>query len=126
MSNTLCYCCSDLSFSNCCLPYISGQKAAPTALALMRSRYSAYATQQAAYLVATTHQSTRKHHIESDILEWSTTNNWLKLEVFKATENTVNFKAYYRDSSGKERVHQEFSTFKKEGNCWFYVDGEFF
>ena len=44
----LCYCNSQKSFHDCCEPYIQCLKKAPTAEALMRSRYSAYATHQAA------------------------------------------------------------------------------
>lgn len=126
MSNTPCYCCSGKIYEACCLPYLSGQKNAPTAEALMRSRYAAFASQQAPYLVATTHISTRKDHSELDIFEWSVANKWLKLEILQATETTVNFKAFYQDSKGKNRVHHELSSFKKEGDFWFYVDGTFF
>jgi SEC-C motif-containing protein len=37
-----CPCGSQKPFSDCCEPYVSGAEAAPTAEALMRSRYSAY------------------------------------------------------------------------------------
>ena len=55
-----CYCGNSLSFQDCCEPYIKGIKKAPTCEALMRSRYSAYATTEVDYLVATTHLTTRK------------------------------------------------------------------
>ncbi|WP_366183640.1 YchJ family metal-binding protein [Flavobacterium ovatum] len=120
-----CYCCSRKIFDSCCEPYLLGTKKTTTAEELMRSRYSAFATQQADYLVSTTHFSTRKNHHKKDILEWATTNKWLKLEVLNTTETTVEFKAYYQDTSGQKYIHHEFSTFKKENENWYYVDGRF-
>lgn len=92
----------------------------------MRSRYSAYCTHNADYLVATTHISTRRFHKKEDILSWAIQNNWLKLDVIQSTENIVEFKAYYIDSSLQTHCHHEKSTFKKEGGQWYYVDGDFF
>jgi SEC-C motif-containing protein len=91
----------------------------------MRSRYSAYATGNADYLVATTHSSTRKLHKKIAILEWSKSNHWMKLEVLYSTETTVKFKAYYLDYRGKGQVHEERSTFAFEEGKWYYVDGEY-
>ncbi|MDR6844347.1 YchJ family metal-binding protein [Flavobacterium granuli] len=120
-----CYCGSDKPFESCCGLYISGVQHAPTALALMKSRYSAYATQQVDYLLATTHSSERKYYSKEEILKWATANKWQKLEIISATENTVEFKAYFIDESNNNQVHYEFSTFKKENGSWFYVDGKF-
>ena len=120
-----CYCGNNVSFQNCCEPYIKGIKKTPTAETLMRSRYSAFATGAADYLVNTTHISKRRFHNKKDILDWSQANKWLKLEVLASTENTVTFKAYYLDENLKAQVHYEHSTFKLENGIWFYVDGEF-
>ena len=104
---------------------IKGAKKAPTAEALMRSRYSAYATEEADYLVDTTHVSTRKDHKRSDILSWSKSNKWRKLEVLETTENTVTFKAHYLDYQNYDQIHYEHSTFVLENGNWYYVDGEY-
>jgi SEC-C motif-containing protein len=125
MGTENCYCDSDKPFESCCGLYISGVQHAPTALALMKSRYSAYATQQVDYLLATTHSSERKYYSKEEILKWATANKWQKLEIISATENTVEFKAYFIDESNSNQVHYEFSTFKKENGSWFYVDGKF-
>jgi SEC-C motif-containing protein len=119
-----CYCGSNLPFENCCQAYIKRTQKAPTAEALMRSRYSAYAIGDADYLVATTHSSTRNLHRKEDILEWSQSNHWIKLEVLASKETTVKFKAYYTDYQGKAQSHLEHSTFVLENGSWFYVDGE--
>lgn len=121
-----CYCGSQKNTSECCEAFISGTKKATTALELMRSRYSAYATHQADYLLATTHISERKFYSKSEILKWATSNQWLQLEIINATENTVEFKAYFLDSKLQKQIHHELSTFKLEKGSWFYVDGQFF
>lgn len=120
-----CYCGNSVSFQDCCEPYIKGIANAPTAEKLMRSRYSAFATGAADYLVNTTHISKRRLHNKKDILAWSQANKWLKLEVIASTETTVTFKAYYLDEKLKAQVHYEHSTFKFENGKWFYVDGEY-
>ena len=121
----LCFCGSAIPFQDCCEKYITGIEKAPTALALMKSRYSAYATQQVDYLLATTHSSQRKYYSKADILSWATANDWQKLEIISFTENTVEFKAYFLDENKQNQIHHEFSTFKQENGSWFYVDGKF-
>ncbi|MFA9195047.1 YchJ family metal-binding protein [Flavobacterium sp. FBOR7N2.3] len=121
-----CYCNSQKLFKNCCEPYIKGIKNAPTAETLMRSRYSAYATHQADYLVATTHISQRNLHSKEDILLWATSNQWQKLEVLKSTPTTVEFKAYYLNQNKQQHIHHEFSSFVQEEGNWYYVDGDYY
>lgn len=125
MNPILCYCGSSDSYENCCSPYINDVKKAPTAEALMRSRYSAYVVQNANYLIATTHNSTRKLFSKEEILNWSQQNKWLQLEILARTENTVTFNAHFIDYKMKKQIHFEHSFFKKEGSVWYYVDGEY-
>lgn len=125
-NSVLCFCGSAISFQDCCHKYIIGTQKAPTALALMKSRYSAYASHQVDYLLNTTHSSQRKYYTKTDILNWATVNDWQKLEIIAATENTVEFKAYFKDENKQNQVHQEFSTFIKEDGSWFYLDGKFY
>ena len=122
----VCYCGSSNSYKECCEKFINSSQNASTAEALMRSRYSAYATQAVGYLIATTAVFQRKLLIKSDILEWSQSNKWNKLEIIEATENTVEFKAYYTDSNNLSYIHHEKSTFIIEDGKWYYVDGEFY
>ena len=120
-----CYCDTGLLFEDCCGLYLQNNKTAPTALALMRSRYSAYATHNADYLLKTTYVSERKYYSKTEILKWATSNKWQKLEILSFTENTVEFKAYFLDSNLQPQTHYEFSTFKLENKEWFYLDGKF-
>ena len=126
MTKIRCHCGSQKNFNECCEPIISGIEKATTALELMRSRYSAYATYAAEYLLDTTHVSERQYHTKYEILKWATSNQWLQLEIIKATENTVEFKAYFLDIEGQKQIHHEFSTFILENGSWFYVGGTFF
>ena len=126
MKDRVCHCGSQTNLNNCCKPYINGTQKAPTAEALMRSRYSAYATHNPSYEVATTHTSTRKQHNKKDILDWSQSNQWIKLEVLQVTDNTVEFKVSYLDAQMQMQIHHERSKFKMERGIWFYVDGEFY
>lgn len=126
MTQKKCLCGSGKNFTACCGPFINGTEKAPTAEALMRSRYSAYAICEADYLLATTHISERKYHSKFEILNWANSNQWQRLEIINATENTVEFKAYFLDSALQKQIHHEFSTFKFENGSWFYVDGEFY
>ncbi|CAM4032389.1 YchJ family protein [Flavobacterium sinopsychrotolerans] len=126
MIQNKCYCGLEKIFQDCCEPIIKGIQKAPTAESLMRSRYSAYATHQADYLLESTHISERKYYLRSEILLWATSNQWLKLEILKSTETIVEFKAYFLDSKLQKQIHHELSTFKLENGSWFYVDGKFF
>ena len=56
---TNCPCGSGIAYVACCGPFHSGTTAAPTALELMRSRYSAFAVRDAGYLLETWHPTTR-------------------------------------------------------------------
>ena len=85
-----------LRFSACCGQYLEGDGAPPDAHSLMRSRYSAFALQREAYLLATWHTSTRPVQVGFD-----TTGKWLGLDVRKAlasspTEAEVEFIARFK------------------------------
>ncbi len=122
---TICYCGNHLSFQECCEPYLKGVIKPKSAEILMRSRYSAYATVNVNYLIATTHLSTRNKHSKKELLNFASTNKWTKLEILETTENTITFKAYYQDNHKLPQTHFEKSTFILEDGNWFYVDGEY-
>jgi SEC-C motif-containing protein len=129
--STLCPCGSNLSLENCCLTIIEATKVAPTAQALMRSRYSAYTLLNAQYLIDSTHYSTRSNFSKSEIEAWAKESSWQKLEIIsthKGLENDeageVEFKAFYKDSKGTPNIHHEKSVFKKEEGRWYFVNGK--
>jgi len=76
----LCPCGSNKTYPNCCGRYVDGNEPAPTAEALMRSRYTAYTLLREEYLRATWHHSTRPDSLE---LATEPSSKWLGLEVFR-------------------------------------------
>ncbi|MBB6239327.1 SEC-C motif-containing protein [Pedobacter sp. AK013] len=121
-----CPCGSGIIFNQCCQPYHLKVKKAPTAEALMRSRYSAFVVADAAYLYDTTHRSKRKGHSESAYLNSAKNTKWLKLEIVFSDFDTVEFKAYYLNKKFQTEVLHEKSNFRLEDGQWYYVDGEFY
>lgn len=120
-----CPCCSGKLYEECCQPFHSEEKFAPTAEKLMRSRFSAFAIPNGEYLWKTTLPSKRKFHDKNDLESWGKENTWTKLEIIQSSEKEVEFKAYFTDKFGKENIHHEFSTFKKVDKKWYYVSGKF-
>ena len=121
-----CPCGSDMDMMQCCGKYLSGDEIAPTAEALMRSRYSAYVTGNEDYLLATWHESTRPKTLG---LEQDKLTKWVGLSI-KVTqkgrqqdqEGVVEFVARYKVNGKAERLHES-SRFVKEQGEWFYLDG---
>ncbi len=110
-------------YEHCCAKFHQGT-AAPDALALMRSRYSAYALGLFDYLRATWHHST----VPADLGdENGAALKWLGLQVkhhsAEGERATVEFVARYRVKGKGERLH-EVSRFVCEAGRWFYVDGD--
>ena len=118
-----CPCLTGLPYGECCGPYHRGA-AAPTAERLMRSRYSAFVTGDADYLLNTWHPSTRPASFELD-----PTHRYYRLDILAtsrggmlATEGTVEFRAFLRIDGGVDE-HHEVSRFVKESGRWWYLDG---
>lgn len=124
MSLHWCPCCSGLAYTQCCRPFHAG-KAAPTAEALMRSRYSAYVLADAAYLHRSWHSSTRlskKSLLQPKELHWE------KLEIIhteagQSEDQTgvVEFMAYFSESGQVQHLHER-SRFVREKGRWVYLD----
>lgn len=117
-----CPCDSGLALADCCGRYLSGA-AAPNAVCLMRSRYSAYVLGMEAYLLATWHASTRPLTLD---LAADTALTWIGLRVVKSIEgevkSEVEFIARYKLNGRAGRLH-ELSGFIYEQGRWFYMDG---
>ena len=120
-----CPCGSGALYGACCAPCHAGERSAPTAEALMRSRYAAYVLQLADYLLATWHVSTRPQTLDLS----ADPCKWLGLEVrtHRLTgecQAEVEFVARYRVAGRGHRLH-ELSRFVLEDSRWFYVDGDY-
>ena len=129
----MCYCDSLKSFDECCAPIINKQKKAETATELMRSRYTAYATKDAQYIVDTYHSSKRIEHTVADIQAWAEQTQWLQLEVTQRSKLTLNeanntsneqvgFTATYLHDK-RLYTMSELSSFLIEDGEWRYLDG---
>lgn len=121
-----CPCLSGEVFGSCCGPVHADRRAggpgAVTAEALMRSRYSAFVTGDAAYLLTSWHPSTRPASLELD-----PSMTWRRLDVVDVVaggpfdgRGIVEFAAHYRQD-GKRGVQRERSTFLREDGRWFYI-----
>lgn len=108
------------TYASCCEPLHTGD-IAPTAEALMRSRYTAFALNKEAHLLATWHASTRPEQVAMTPGE-----AWTQLKIITSSTShetaTVEFAARYR-SGGTTGVLHEMSRFVREGERWYYVDG---
>lgn len=126
---TNCPCGSNKSFDECCEPIIKGIANAPTAEALMRARYSAYATASIDFIQKSMHPNTRDEFDRESARKWAEESQWHGLEILNTggggeqdTEGTVEFVATY---SQKDEVvsHHELSAFSKEEGVWTFLDG---
>jgi len=121
----LCPCGSTKPYTACCARYVEGSDPAPTAEALMRSRYAAYTMLREDYLLATWHASTRPSSLG---LAEDTQTKWIGLDVKRheqqdAGHAIVEFVARYKVSGRAHRLH-EVSRFVREEGKWFYLDGK--
>jgi len=121
-----CPCCSGKPYTECCGPLHAGVGRAATAEQLMRSRFSAFAVGDAAYLLRSWHSTTRPARLS---LDGGT--NWTRLEILDAKDGgpfhsagTVEFRAYYRErgaAAAAEQSMHENSSFAREDGAWVYV-----
>jgi len=130
-----CHCGTGLPYSECCGPYIEGRAKPPTAEALMRSRYSAYAERAIDYIMDTCVEKGGKEDADyKSTREWSERSVWLGLKILSTekggigdSEGTVEFEAVY-ERDGLKDVHQEKASFKKRSAGdgppeWLYDEG---
>lgn len=122
MTTRSCPCGLPEPYEKCCGRFHSGAAAAPTAEALMRSRYCAFVRGDAAYLLRTWHPRTRPARLDLDPGV-----RWTGLEILGTTggtafhtTGTVTFRASYRGGA-----LQEHSRFERVDGAWVYVDGDF-
>jgi SEC-C motif-containing protein len=125
----ICPCGSSRAYSDCCEPYITGKAKAPSAEALMRSRYTAYVEHEVGYIINTCVQRGEKDIDEKSTREWSEQSTWLGLKIISTEkggpadiEGTVEFKAMY-ERDGLKEVHHETAQFKKDNGEWLYEEG---
>ncbi|MDM4142526.1 MULTISPECIES: YchJ family protein [Mycobacterium] len=122
--NEPCPCGSGEKYRACCGPLHDGESQAPTAEALMRSRYSAFARGEADYLFRTWHPRTRPAEVTVD-----PGITWTGLQVSDTVaggpgddSGEVEFTASYESASRAGSLHER-SRFERRAGRWFYLDG---
>lgn len=125
----ICPCDTGRDYTDCCGTLHrrfteTGELCAPTAEALMRSRYSAFVLDLRDYLLASWHPRTRPTQLDAPEVGL----RWLGLEVrghqmLDVDRATVSFVA--RSKLGG-RAHRlvETSRFERVDGAWLYVDGD--
>lgn len=127
---TACPCQSGQFFEACCGPILNGAPA-PTALALMRSRYTAYARSDVAHLARTLAPEHRTDFDMADVSAGMRETQWLGLEILDTVDGgendstgTVEFVACFQAQGRIQSLH-EHSRFRRDTDGrWVYVDGE--
>ncbi|MEJ5927335.1 YchJ family metal-binding protein [Corynebacterium sp. H128] len=117
-----CPCGIGLSYGECCARYHRGATA-PTAEALMRSRYTAFVVHDEDYLLRTWHPDTRP-----STLGFDDTVQFYRLDIVACegggpldSVGAVDFEAHFR--IGEQRgSQQEHSSFAKVNGSWLYVE----
>jgi SEC-C motif-containing protein len=89
----------------------------------MRSRYSAFAVHDAAYLLRTWHPATRPSGLEFDPDQ-----RWSRLEILGSTdgsafhtEGTVEFRAHYTLHGHADDQHENSRFVRDDGGAWVYL-----
>lgn len=125
-----CPCGLPATYGTCCGRFHAGTAVPATAELLMRSRYSAFAVRDEAYLRRTWAAAHRPDRIDLDPLR-----RWTGLTILDTTggsafhtTGTVTFVANYADQPDQKGTKvtgslHEHSTFARESGAWVYVDG---
>jgi SEC-C motif domain protein len=132
LENNLCPCGSGSSYKECCQPYHQGIKKPLDALALMRSRYSAYFLHLPDYIIETTHPKNKdftldKEGWKKEILDFCLSTYFYALEIleFKSKEEEATVTFIVRLSqNGIDNSFCEESHFQKESSRWLYKSGK--
>ncbi|WP_297620617.1 YchJ family protein [Nocardia sp.] len=120
----VCPCGLPANYADCCGRLHGGAAQAKTAEQLMRSRFSAFAVRDEAYLLRSWDPSTRPADVDFD-----PGMQWERLEILESTgggpfhtEGTVEFRAHYRSQGTAGELHEN-SRFRRDSGSWVYLDG---
>lgn len=129
MGSSHCPCGSQQSYASCCGRYLTGDAIAPTAEALMRSRYTAYCKGNFDYLMATHHPSECRPSDYNTLRQTFKQTQWLGLTILQTEHGQpedktgiVEFIARYQTTALRQ-IHER-SRFKKQKGRWFYLNGD--
>lgn len=121
-----CPCGSDQKLDGCCGPIINGTPA-PTAEALLRSRYTAFVQGNFSYLADTLSPEIRDDFDQIDTEKTVGGAKWLGLEVHAITDGgendesgAIEFTARFQ-LGGKQHIHHELAMFRRDQGRWLCV-----
>ena len=127
--NHPCPCNSGMTYGECCGPFHAGSATPPTALQLMRSRYSAYALVKTSYLVDTVVNAQQKDHPPASLERFARSSDWRRLDILDTDagqpedeRGVVEFQAWYL-ANGRLECIRERSLFFVEDGRWKYSHG---
>jgi len=125
-----CPCGSGRSLCSCCGPLLQGTLRAETAESLMRSRFTAFATANYAYLQQTVIPSLRHQFVPHDLAKATRQVRWTRLDIEAVAEGTADhtrgtvvFSAWY-EHNNKQHLVRERSRFEKQDGVWLYAGGQ--
>lgn len=115
-------------YAACCGRFIDGGAPAPSALELMRSRYTAYVLGAIDYLRATWDARTCPADLDTDP-DAPDAPRWLGLAIKRQaaldeTHAEVEFVARYKVGGRAYRLHETSRFTRDEHGFWRYVDGD--
>jgi SEC-C motif-containing protein len=124
--NIPCPCGSHKKYKKCCAIYHKGGLA-PNALTLMKSRYSAYAVGNAAYIIHTTHPENPEYtndrvSWEKDIDHFSQYTEFLGLKIIEFVDGKEEAYVTFEASLSSGMLTEKSRFLKREGR-WLYADG---
>lgn len=106
-----CPCGSKVHYEMCCGMYHNNPGTAPTAEALMRSRYSAFALHKFDYIAATQKLEDNQDQTDQDVADSNGTTQWVKLEIIETRDGgpkdktgMVSFAASFKEGSNTGRL----------------------
>ena len=124
MSNDPCPCGSGRTLAECCLPVIKRERSAATAEELMRSRYTAFVTNDVDWIMDSHHPDTVGEINRDEVEQWSSSSEWLGLQVRDTEaggpdddEGSVTFRARYKVQA-QQIDHVEKAHFERDGGEW--------
>jgi SEC-C motif-containing protein len=129
--NAPCPCGSGKKYKKCCQVYHKGVPA-PTALHLMKSRYSAFAVGNGNYIISTTHPDHPEGQKDVEVRKRELAHFFKytlvkDLEILNVEEGEqisyVTFKVSL-EQNGQPISFIERSTFEKREGKWLYLDGK--
>jgi SEC-C motif-containing protein len=123
---TLCPCGSQKELAECCGPIVEGSPA-PSAEALLRSRYTAFVTRQLDHVERTHAPEIREDFNRAEAERMAEECEWKGLEIRSVSENgdnaEIEFVIRFRRDK-QDMIQLERSSFRRDDGQWLYVSGE--